>query len=245
MKNIVKQFLKKIRYCEHCEKIVNRQLNHEKLLNEILMTQIFHDTIIDIPWLRYKNFSARGAAANYSFLYILTRILNAFRPTTILELGIGQSTKLTTQYVIHEENYANLFLAEHDSVWMSFFENNTKRNPRIHILNLEIETIDFKKNRVCTYKNLIKHIKDQKFDLLIIDGPHGSDRYSRIGSFDIVKQNLNSRFVILIDDFDRLGEQELADEIKKELTVLSIPYYCNIFNGIKSQLLISSYELFF
>lgn len=67
-------------------------------LEEIRWGQIYNSTIAGSEWLKDQSVSPGRWAVGYNYLYILYRILNDVKPTNILELGLGQSTKLMAQY---------------------------------------------------------------------------------------------------------------------------------------------------
>lgn len=69
---------------------------------------------------------AGGWTVNWSFLCILYRILDEIQPDSILELGLGQTTKLTTSYMKsklgkHEKKHS---IIEHDEEWMNFMKHS-------------------------------------------------------------------------------------------------------------------------
>ena len=118
-------------------------------------------------------------------MYLLYRILDECQPTNILELGWGQTTKMTSQYA----NMTNtqLTIIESDETFIKNFSNKLNISKNISILNIEIEEIYFKNNMSFKFKNLENHLLKQKFDLIIIDAPQGysnekSFKYSRINS---------------------------------------------------------------
>ena len=79
------------------------------------------------------------------------------------------------------------------------------------------------------------------YDLIIIDGPWGSPNYSRSDIIDVIKNNLLSdEFIILMDDSDRLGEQQTLVELKELLSQKAIEYSEGIYSGEKSTSIICS-----
>ena len=80
-----------------------------------------------------------------------------------------------------------------------------------------------------------------KFDLYIVDGPFGSDNYSR---YDIVllteKLTANDEFIIIIDDYDREGEKQTVDELIKMFNQKNINIHKGIYSGVKSVLILAS-----
>ena len=67
---------------------------------EILWANIYHDTIASSDWLHDRTISPGGLyrwGVGYNFLYAVYRILDEMRSRHILELGLGQSTRLSGQ----------------------------------------------------------------------------------------------------------------------------------------------------
>ena len=187
---------------------------------EILYGLIFNSTIRDSKWLKYKSFSPGGWAADYRLLYSLYRILDGLKPKRILEFGLGQSSKMIHQYA----NYYNAeaTTCEHDENWIGFFKEGKDGDYEVNIKNVELESISYNGFETLTYKNLHKEFGDDKFDLIVVDGPFGSDHYSRPQIIDLAKHNLNKSFVIVIDDTERDGEKDTIEEVIKSLGEMGI-----------------------
>lgn len=64
---------------------------------EILCAEIFNNTVSGSEWLKDKSFSPGRWALGYQYLYAVYRILSTVKPKKILELALGQSTKLLSQ----------------------------------------------------------------------------------------------------------------------------------------------------
>ncbi|MEE3497230.1 MAG: hypothetical protein VZR06_18930, partial [Butyrivibrio sp.] len=60
---------------EKQDKILGSQDKIFGLQTEILYAQRFNNTITDSDWLKYRNFSPGGWAVDYSFLFVLFKIL--------------------------------------------------------------------------------------------------------------------------------------------------------------------------
>ncbi len=89
-------------------------LRESKNINkEILWAETFNNTISDSNWLKDKSFSPGRWAVGYQYLYAVYRILNAVKPKKILELGLGQSTKLLNQYAKANKDVKHT-VVEHD-----------------------------------------------------------------------------------------------------------------------------------
>ncbi len=212
---------------------------------ELVKANVFRDSIIDVDWVKSKSFSCSGAAANYSFLYILFRILNDLKPESIIEFGMGQTSKLTSQYIEHNNQQASLLLVEHDANWIALFKHYLQHIQNVEILHLKMVELIFKGYKTCWYEKLLPSVVHKKFDLIINDGPDTSERYSRSGILELIPHNLADRFVFIIDDCDRVGGKETADEIMKRLSSHKIQYDFSIYKGIKEQYIIYSPDLGF
>ena len=79
------------------------------------------------------------------------------------------------------------------------------------------------------------------FDLILVDGPFGSQHFSRyelmtkVWSFDD-EQN----FIILFDDTHRKGEKETLQELKEYMTTNSIKFHDATYEGVKKCTVICS-----
>jgi len=217
----------------------------QKYNNELLMAAIFDSSINGVDWIKSKSFSPSRAAANYSFLYILFRVLDDICPKSIIEFGMGQTSKLTSQYVFNKNQDAKLTIIEHNKIWIDIFKSKLSLNSNIKIENLETSVENYKSHKVIIYKNLQDIIKYTKYDLMIIDGI-GAEKYSRIYVLDLIPNNINKdSFVIILDDYDRDGERNTAKEIIMKLKNNNIPFERTEFSGVKSQLIFCSPNLKF
>ena len=211
---------------------------------EILKASIFNNTIVDSAWLKYKSFSPGGWAVDYSFLYTLYRVLNDVLPKSILEFGLGQSSKLIHQYAGFYDD-VNALTCEHDIEWINFFKNSLNGEYNISIQEVELEEILYKGVKTLTIKDINSISNGKKYDLIVMDAPFGSSRYSRSQILDLVQNNLSDRFCIIIDDYERLGEQETAKELISVLDGKGIKYTSTIYNGSKQHFLICNEQLKF
>ena len=216
----------------------------DRKVTEILWSQKFGHSIVDADWLKKKAVSASGAAANYSFLYVLFQILNHFKPKLILEIGLGQTTKLNSQYVAYHNPHAQLYVVEDCLDWIKMFDEFLNLSSNIKLLHLPLEKINVNGFSVDSYKNLNHLVETVKFNLIINDGPMGNDRYSRSGIIDLIPQNLAQSFVILFDDYDRRGEQDTVALVCNKLKEHSYQFKTTIYKGIKHQYLIYSPDMY-
>ncbi|MDD7698431.1 MAG: hypothetical protein SPH50_01320 [Methanobrevibacter smithii] len=237
-------FLRNInRLASNRDELFNHLNTIERTCEENNWANIFNSTISSTNWLKNKSFSPGRWAAGYPFLYILYRVLDEAKPESILELGLGQTTKMITQYVQYY-NIKNHFLVEHDTSWINICKqtmdlSNTK------IINLALDTKLVDNNPVTIYRDFDKAFDNMRFSLLSIDAPFGSEYISRIDTLSIIPQCLDDNFVILIDDCERTGEQQLVKEIKKRLTENNIKFCYGSYEGLKKTDIIVSDNLKF
>lgn len=85
----------------------------------------------------------------------------------------------------------------------------------------------------------------QKYELIMVDGPYGSAHYSRSRLIDLVQCNLAKRFCFIMDDFERFGEQDTIEKVKRVLESKNIQYSSTVYNVSKQRCLICSKKLEF
>ena len=208
---------------------------------EILTAQIFNNLILQKEWIKNKEFIPTKGAATYSFLYILLLILEKIQPKNILEFGLGQTTVLTTQYAKYKNPDAILSVIDHDEAWINAMSEQIPTAENIKIIKRDLEQFSLNNTQNDKYYNLQEITSDKKFDFIIIDGPYGFDRlYPRTNILDLIPNNLAEDFVIILDDAERVGEQNTAKLIFEKLDENNIQYYKFYQRATKSQLVITS-----
>lgn len=224
--------------------IINEnRLNQKNILlqsKELEWAHVYHDSIRGKQWLLDLPLNIGRWAGNYSFFYVLNRILSDYKPNKILELGLGESSKFVSTYL---ENYlfdSSHTIIEQDENWKNSFETSFKLSSRSKILHCSLQEKEIKGFKTKVYKGLDNKI-NENFDLYIVDGPHGSERYSR---YDIVSlvSNLDEKnqFIIIIDDTERQGEKDTVKDIKEILKMKKITYFQGDYIGNKCVSLIVS-----
>ncbi|RYY18605.1 MAG: hypothetical protein EOO04_23655 [Chitinophagaceae bacterium] len=215
--------------------------------NEILSQQaelewanIFQDTIKDKPWLTSLSLSPGRWAANYSLLYILTRVLNDYQPKTVIEFGLGESSKLVDSFFSNSIRGGKHIVIEHDKNWTHHFQTRYPFQGPGQIIELELIQTSVKGFPVNSYKN-VREVIGTTADLYLIDGPFGSPRFSR---YDIVllaeRFTSTSEFVIILDDYNRQGEQNTIAELLQVFKQKQINIYTGEYRGRKTQMLLAT-----
>jgi hypothetical protein len=209
-------------------------------LQELEWANIFHDSIRGKKYLEMLPINIGRWAGNYPFFYVLNRILNDMKPKSILEFGLGESTKFISAYL---DNYlidTKHIVIEQDENWKHIFLKNFKPSKHIQIIVCPIEKLSIKGFEINSYQGINQMITE-KFDLYIIDGPYGSPHYSR---YDIVTITANfdvqDEFIILLDDYNRKGEQETFEDLLQLFRKKNIKTYHQSYSGNKSVMVIAT-----
>jgi len=212
---------------------------NRKWIQEVYWGQKFSFAIKNSQWLIKTNFNVGDWALGFPALYILYRVLNNTKPKSIIEFGLGESTKMTYQYIQSFPN-AKLQIIEQNQEWFDFFvRENYDVTINVKILPLDKKIIEGHETNV--YSNLIENISGQKYDFVLIDGPLGSPYFSRSQLIDIVEYDLLEKdFVILLDDYNRAGEQQTVAKCLDLLSKKSITYHTGTYRGNKSMIIICS-----
>ena len=215
--------------------------------SETVWAEIFNNVISDSSWLHNAAFSAGRWAVGYPYLYVMYRVLNEICPKRILELGLGQSTRMIGQYAMANEDVTH-FVVEHDPEWIAFFKRDFALSERSRIIQLDREMEPYKEaSEVRVFKGFADRFKNEKFDFISIDAPLGGDmkQYSRIDVLKILPDCLADDFVIMIDDSQRPGETQTVKEMTNKLENSGIAYKTGKYAGNKECTIISSWNLKF
>jgi len=211
----------------------------QRTINEILWAEIFNNTITNSSWLKNREFSPGRWAAGYAYLYVMYRVLNEFRPKRILEMGLGQTTRMIAQYASANPNVVH-YIVEHDKDWIEFFKNDFSLPENSTIVQLDRQMIPFKEaEAVRTFIGFEDKFKDQQFDFISIDAPLGSDmkEYARIDILGLLPKCLAPSFVIMMDDYDRPGEQSTGGELECILKENQVEFKKGIYRSQKDLIL--------
>jgi hypothetical protein len=207
---------------------------------------LFYRVVVDNAELLYERLFANklnslgleneyfgiGSAANYSYLYLISRIVGELNVKNILELGAGESTRLlNSMSTVRDINITTL---EEDKVWAERIASKVSHQ----IVHAPLSNYSVFGKLTKGYGNVLH---GEKFDMMLIDGPIGTRRNSRFCSIEYVFKNLSiNNFVIVLDDVNRKGEQDTLKAILEELDSRSIQYQYKVKKSVKFQAVIAS-----
>ncbi|MCH5267000.1 MAG: hypothetical protein J1E62_01540 [Lachnospiraceae bacterium] len=201
--------------------------------SEILWREIFKDTVKGYDWYTVKSLSLGRWAIGYNYAYVLARVLEGLKPKSILELGLGQSSKIINSYVAYQKNKhtINYEVVEQSKEWLQFFLEDNSAEDNIIVHQREIEQKRFNNKPVNVYSGFGSVVKNKKYSLISIDGPKGSNYISRIDVLPFITNILEEDFVIMIDDYNRMGEKRMATQIEKRLQEANIKFFTGIYKS--------------
>ncbi|MDR0883360.1 MAG: hypothetical protein LBN05_01940 [Oscillospiraceae bacterium] len=202
---------------------------------------VFHDTIRQSTWFTAPTLSPGGWAVGYPYCYLLYRALEQAKPQDILELGLGQSTRILSQFAAAHPEMRHCVI-EHDPVWMDFCAKEFHLPANSTLVQLDLETKPFMDTEVLQYKGFAEKMAGRKFDLISIDAPLGTtnEKYSRVDVLQLIPDCLKEDFVILVDDYHREPEKQMAELLLETLKKAGIPVASRCYFGNKNTFIIVS-----
>jgi len=207
---------------------------------EILWSQIYRDTIRDREWLEKLSVSPGRAAANYSFLFLIVRILSDFKPKSILEIGLGQSSKVVSAFLFNELANSRHVVVEGSQDWIDYF---VKANPdlgRSEIVFLPHETKQEGRHQYVGYQG-IENLSRNKYDLYLVDGPTGGGALSRFDLMVLLQErSKEDDFVIVVDNYERKGERRMVELVLKDLRRRGFKISTAVYSGSNDQFVIAT-----
>lgn len=208
----------------------NFQPRIEALHSEAIFQGLFNQQCLNYG-LR-NDFYPVGAAASYSLMYLIFRVIKEFQIHKIIELGSGQSTILIDRI---KEVSCSHTAYEQNSLWAN-------------ILRGRLSDCDYRESQIIplqdheiAYQGYEK-LDLQAFDLLLVDGPNGSDRFSRFSCIPLVEGNIGNEFVILFDDASRPGEQDTILHLANYLSQKKVDFKLNYLSGRTTQAVITTHK---
>lgn len=218
------------------EQARKQSIDAARFASEAVWAETFNNTVNGSAWLKNTAFSPGRWAVGYPVLYVMYRVLNEARPQRILELGLGQSTRMIGQYAAAFPDVEHI-VVEQDREWTEFFK---RQNPSltntdiIHVPAAETEMWD--DDRVLVYEELPRILKGKRFDFISVDGPaHSrSEKYRRADILQLVPQSLESSFCILMDDMNEAPCRSAYGKLLEKLDAHGVEFVRGYYYGKKT-----------
>lgn len=246
---IIKKILKNNRICvklyeafmspKNLEKLQKTQERREisesaKKISDLMWARVWSDTKEGVDFLQGERLGVSPGrwAVGYNYLYVMTRILDEIQPHNVLDLGLGISSTLISKYFAYKKyDDAKHIIVEHDAEWISFYCSKHDLSPCSRVEKQDLVTKSINGESYYAYKDLAEKIEDVKFQVISVDAPYGSPKYSRRDVLDLIPQYLDDNFVIIMDDVNREGEKNTVAELEKVLMQNNIKYAKGIYGG--------------
>lgn len=215
------------------------ELNNAQL-KELEWAHIYHDSIRGKKWLQDLPINVGRWAGNYSFFYVLSRILAEYYPKSIIEFGLGESSKMISTYIDNYLKESQHLIIEQSQEWADAFNTNFRLsdNSKIKVFNMLVKQV---KGKYTNGYEGIEKLKNEKFDLYIVDGPFGSKNYSRYDIVSLVSTlTSDDEFIIIIDDYQRKGEQQTTEDIDEIFKSKNICIHKKVYEGNKSSIVLAT-----
>ena len=210
--------------------------------NENIWHHIFRESFRTGGWKSELRLNMGRWAAGPAFFYVLHRILEEVQPQHVVELGLGESSKLISKFAEHDSFPTSHVIVEHSQEWIDAFQSRFKLSRATSLLRLPLKGKVKNKTpqQAVAYDRIPKDVWAEA-DLVLVDGPFGSRRYSRNDVMDYVQlQDPSTSFIILLDDTHRTGEIDTLDLIQDDLSRRDIPYAKGHYGGLKRCTVIAS-----
>jgi predicted O-methyltransferase YrrM len=173
------------------------------------------------------------SAATYSYLYLLLRLVQEFDDLQILELGAGQSTVLLDRFAaLFPVNCTTL---EHDPDW----QQRIQRRVSSPVLAAPLVPASIRGHAAEVYDASVVPAQ-QRFNVLLVDGPRSSRQRSRWGCLQFIERNMQQEFLLVFDDAERRGELQTIAAALRLLDDAGVRYRTNLVRSINSQFLIAT-----
>ena len=148
-----------------------------------------------------------GGAAGPLLLYLLIRALEDLPARRVLELGAGQTTRLLGGWSQAEPD-RRVVTFEHDEWWAGHVREEVSPETSC-VLHLAMEPCETPAGPGQWYAAPPGGaVPDEGFDLAVVDGPVGTDRFSRYGIVPRLLDWLAPEWGMIWDDLDRPGDLE-------------------------------------
>lgn len=217
----------------------NEIAQQNRLITEIYYANLFNSVISGSRWLKDQSFAPGRWAVDFAFLYTLFRILNEVKPKKIVEFGLGQTTRMISQYC--DFSSAKAYTFEDNLNWVNFFLQSFTLSEKCELCLADLYESNYNGYDVINFKCDIAEKTGKDIELILLDGPQGSPRYSRIQILTLLPDHIKQEnFCILIDDYQRIGEQDTAKEVIDLLKERNIKYLTKNYKGQKEHLIICS-----
>jgi len=216
------------------ESIEKFQYVNSSRLDDIYGLTMLQTLLIGYPYLPFTGSSLRP----YCIAQIINDILVNDR-LNIIEFGSGLSTILIARLIKKNNLKGKLLSIDHNKAWFVTLSNLLESEGLTDIVDVCYAPLDecelgIESNYWYDLRILRRRVENNKFDLVIIDGPpawEANKLKARYPALSFISENLTDRFSIYLDDANRPGEKAIIELWEKEygikfgISANSLAYY--------------------
>jgi len=188
--------------------------------NEIIALELLRDLIPETIYIPLTSWSILPSTV----LHITNEIIINNRKS-IIEFGSGFSTFIISRLIKKNNLDIEFYSVESNKSWIETIKSELNKEDLVDYVKIIHASISSSPYIFKGHKNwydvkiLDKFFSNKSFDLVVVDGPPGTETYSRFGAIPYLQNKLKEDFFILLDDTNRIEESEIAEEWSNILKV--------------------------
>lgn len=194
-----------------------KQLNKQ---NEVSALQLLDDLMPKSTYIPLTTYSILPSTIHHVANEVIVN-----ERTKIIEFGAGYSTFVLAKLIKKNNLNAKFYSIESNLDWIDLLRGVLEKEELTDFVKLihsplTDSAFSFKEHKKWYDTDILdKHIGNEKFDLVVVDGPMGTEKYSRFGAIPYLLNKLKEDYFILLDDTFRKEELEIIEEWSKTLKV--------------------------
>lgn len=134
---------------------------------------------------------------------------------SIIEFGSGISTVILAKFIVENKLDAKIISIEDNKSWCDFIASQLEKYNCNQVVTLHHIPLMKNSSEVLWYdKNEVaKVVNNQKFDLILVDGPSGGlGKAARKPAVPSIINNINDNFCVFLDDVRRADEKQILSD---------------------------------
>ncbi|EMI44591.1 hypothetical protein RRSWK_02657 [Rhodopirellula sp. SWK7] len=166
-------------------------------------------------------------------LHALLELLDREEPKLIVEFGSGISTLLIASW-IQERGVGRLVSFDHDAEWACKTKHYLDRHSlaSVDVRVRPLKSIVSSGHRCIWYDTTEDDLKSLSgVDLVVVDGPPAGATgtpMSRLPAFEVLREQMSPKAVIVLDDASRAGERSVASSWDKSNPDFELSHIANL-----------------
>lgn len=160
---------------------------------------------------------------SYCIAYILNDVIINNRKT-IIEFGSGFSSIYLARLAQTNNIKLEIVSVDEDKAWLGLLNEILIKEKLEDQVKFILAPITSKDSEYTWYDTKILNLacKDKKFDMIVVDGPKVQNKdliCIREHALYFLKNNLESSFVVFLDDLYRIGENKIIKKWEKDFNI--------------------------